>query len=321
MIYTAEATTFMHSDKICDQISDAILDACLEQDPFSRVAVETIGGHNTIILIGEVTTKTDIDFADIARQYYKKLTNKDIGVLCNIVKQSLEISQGVNKGGAGDQGIMIGYACNENEMYIPQELYLAKKILKPFKTDGKSQVTLDNGIITDVVLSVQNKSQDELNRWIKKCFKELQNTDFSTYCNNTGAFTIGGFDSDSGCTGRKIVVDAYGPRVPVGGGCQSGKDCTKVDRSGAYMARHIALYYVKKLGYNEALVKLAYVIGKVEPVMAIVETKQANFEINQKDFDCRPQAIIERFDLRRPIYLQTAREGHFGNKDYPWEKI
>lgn len=316
MIYTAEAVTPYHVDKICDQISDAILDACLEQDPMSRVAVETIGGHGVIVLMGEVTTKADVNFADIAKGVYFDLIGENIGVLTNIVKQSPDIARGVDTGGAGDQGIMIGYACNENEMFIPQESYLARQILKPFETDGKSQVTLEDGVIKNIVLSVQGKIQGELLEYLNS---EYGPNPGNYFCNNTGAFEIGGFEADSGVTGRKIVVDAYGPRVPVGGGAFSGKDPTKVDRSGTYMARWIALNYLKEYGAKEVLVKLAYVIGGNKPIMerAVVDGKEGDI----KDYDCRPEAIIERFDLRKPIYKDTAKNGHFGRKNLPWEKI
>jgi len=321
MSQTAEAVTKYHPDKICDQISDAILDACLEQDPMSRVAVETIGGHNTIVIIGEVTTEAHIDFALVARQLYSELTGKDIGVLCNIVKQSPNISQGVDTGGAGDQGIMIGYACNDNELYLPEELVLARKLIKPFDFDGKSQVTMEHGLVTSVVLSVQNQDARKLDKWVKSVFRGYQGDKFPIYCNNTGIFIIGGFDGDSGVTGRKIVVDAYGPRVPVGGGAFSGKDPTKVDRSAAYMARFIALNLLKEKGCNDVLVKLSYVIGKSEPLMAKAYINGVEEDIDQTRFDCRPAAIIDRFELRRPMYLQTAANGHFGYPEYPWEKI
>jgi S-adenosylmethionine synthetase len=318
---TAESVTKRHPDKICDQISDAILDACLEQDPMSRVAVETIGGHNTIVLIGEVTTKAVVDFSSVARSLYNDLIGKDIGVLCNIVKQSPQISQGVDIGGAGDQGCMVGYACAENPERIPEELNLARKLLQPYDWDGKSQVTIENGVVSQVVLSVQNQIQSELEKWVRTFFKGYQNFDYNVYCNNTGAFTVGGFDADSGVTGRKIVVDAYGPRVPVGGGAFSGKDPTKVDRSAAYMARWIALKRLKESGAKEVTVRLAYVIGRAEPVMMTATYNGIEYPLDNKEFDCRPEAIIERFDLRKPIYLQTAANGHFGYKDYPWEKI
>lgn len=317
-ILTAEAVTRFHPDKICDQISDAIVDACLAQDPYARVAVETIGGHNALVLIGEVTAAGAVDFSSIARKTYKTLTGKDIGVLCNIVSQSEEIAQGVDRGGAGDQGVMVGYACRENEAHIPQELYLARQLLSPFTTDGKSQITMEKGNVTSVVLSVQGETQVKLKRYIQTFFKKMPTHDLVIYCNHTGAFTVGGFDADSGATGRKIVVDAYGPRVPVGGGAFSGKDPTKVDRSAAYMARWIALCELKKTGAKEVLVTLAYVIGRAEPVMQVALIDGAEKKLR---YDCRPAAIIERFNLRKPIYQQTASQGHFGHKEYPWEKI
>lgn len=324
MIYTAEFVTFAHPDKICDQISDAILDECLRQDPFSRVAVETMGGHGIISLMGEVTTKAQINYKNIAKRVYKGITGKDISIKINIVTQAPEIAKGVNKGGAGDQGIMIGYACNENEMNLPQELYLSRKLLEPFKVDGKSQVTLSDGFIKELVLSVQGKTQKELREYIGLFMTQdmmSSQTMPNVYCNNTGSFDIGGFDSDSGVTGRKIVVDAYGPRVPVGGGAFSGKDATKVDRSGAYMARWIALKLLQTYGANEVLVRIGYVIGKEDPIMATaIINKDYKEELNFR-YDCRPQAIIEKFGLRKPIYLQTARFGHFGIKSYPWEQI
>lgn len=323
---TAECVTAWHPDKICDQISDAIVDACIEQDPMSRVAVETMGGHGVIVLTGEATTKAIVNFSDVAKKVYSDLTIKEIGVLTNIVKQSPNISQGVDTGGAGDQGIMIGYACNENEMYIPQELYFAKKLLEPYKVDGKAQVTIKDEKVEEVVLSIQGQESLTLDAYITRFFNSK---DIKRYCNNTGAFEIGGFDGDSGVTGRKIIVDAYGPRVPVGGGAFSGKDPTKVDRSGAYMARYIALNLLKTWGAEEVFVNLAYVIGRAEPIMATskiirpsgIKEDELNGDVDLSKYDCRPQAIIERFNLRKPIYLQTARQGHFGFKEYPWEQV
>ena len=234
-----------------------------------------------------------------------------------ITVQSPEIAQGVDNGGAGDQGIMVGYACNENEQLIPQEMYLARKLLEGFDVDAKSQVTIEKGQVSSVVLSVQGKTREELiSRVLESGIKVNKK---QIYANNTGSFEIGGFDADSGCTGRKIVVDAYGPRVPVGGGAFSGKDATKVDRSAAYMARWIALKLLKKYGAKEVLVYIGYVIGKAEPLikMALVDGRKTSFR-----YDCRPQAIIERFDLRKPIFLETAKEGHTGRIGInSWETI
>jgi S-adenosylmethionine synthetase len=315
--FIAESVTYLHPDKICDQISDNILDECLKQDPFSKVAVETIGGHGFIRLIGEITTKAKVDLKKIAQSYYQLLTGKKIKVESHITKQSPEIAIGVDHGGAGDQGIMIGYACDENDAYIPNELYLARKLLIGINTDGKSQVVISNNKIESVVLSIQGKTKEQLKEHIKKI--KIFNGSIKYFLNNTGSFDIGGFDADSGCTGRKIVVDAYGPRVPVGGGAFSGKDATKVDRSAAYMARWVALQLLKKYSAKEVLVKLGYVIGGEEPLLktAYIDGRETVFK-----YDCRPKAIIEMFDLRKPIFTQTAKNGHFGFINiYPWEKI
>ena len=312
----AESVSFMHPDKICDQISDLILDAYLAQDPKSRVAIETIGGHGKIVLVGEVTSRATVRTKALVHSWYKRLTGQDISVESYISKQSPQISQGVDTGGAGDQGIMVGYACNENDQYIPQEMYLARKLLKGFVVDAKSQVVIENKKIKSVVLSVQGETVKDLRQHVKDC--GLKIGDKNIFANFTGAFEIGGFEADSGCTGRKIVVDAYGPRVPVGGGAFSGKDATKVDRSAAYMARWIALKLLKKYGAKEVLVKLGYVIGKAEPLIksAIIDGRETTFH-----YDCRPKAIIERFDLRRPIYEDLARNGHFGRMGVVgWEK-
>lgn len=313
----AEQVSFMHPDKICDQISDLLLDKYLKQDPFSRVAIETVGGHGHIALFGEITSKGKVDHIAVVKKYYKRLTGQDIAVISHLAAQSREIAAGVGTGGAGDQGIMVGYACQDNEAFMPQEMYLAKKLLQGFNVDAKSQVTIENGAVVSVVLSVQGKTPQELKKHIKQCGLDLNEE--NTFLNNTGSFTTGGFDADSGCTGRKIVVDSYGPRVSIGGGAFSGKDPTKVDRSAAYMARFIALQLLKKTGGQEVSVKIAYAIGKAEPVMkfALVDGAEKNF-----DYDCRPQAIMERFGLRKPIYLDLAKNGHFGRGAIlPWEKF
>lgn len=311
----AESVSFMHPDKICDQISDLVLDAYLAQDPKSRVAIETIGGHGRIVLVGEVTSNASVRSKSLVRSWYRKLTGQDISVESYISKQSPQISQGVDTGGAGDQGIMVGYACNENDQFIPQEMYLARKLLKGFSVDAKSQVVIENNKITSVVLSVQGETVKDLKQHVKECGAKV--SDKNIFANYTGAFEIGGFDADSGCTGRKIVVDAYGPRVPVGGGAFSGKDATKVDRSSAYMARWIALKLLKKYGAKAVLVKLGYVIGKAKPLIkqAVIDGRETSFS-----FDCRPNAIIEKFDLRKPIFEDLAKNGHFGRVgELPWE--
>lgn len=298
MINTAECVSNWHPDKICDLIADNIVLACLEQDPKSRCAIEVLGGHGQVVISGEVTTKAIVDYCQITRDFYKSHCGKEIGVMCNIVTQSPDIALGVDRGGAGDQGIMYGYACNENDLKIPQEMYLARKLLEPFKVDAKSQVTIDNGLVTNVVLSVQGLGQDQLQEYVHiflnsfnvRCSKYLK-----IYCNWTGKFEIGGFDADCGVTGRKIVVDQYGARVPVGGGAFSGKDFTKVDRSAAYFARWIALDLLQRSFANEVLVEIAYCIGEAEPLMVTATIDGHKEDVSDK-YDCRPQSIIKHFE-------------------------
>jgi S-adenosylmethionine synthetase len=306
----------LHPDKICDQISDAVVDACLKVDPYARVAVETMGGHGILTLTGEITMDERIDVAQVAGDAYRAMTYKDIGVQTNIVQQSDEISNKVDNGGAGDQGVMVGYACQDNPDFIPQELHLSRKLLENFKRDGKSQVVLDDGHLTSVVLSVQNESKEGLEAYVRKVLKSYGPID-SLYCNNIGSFSMGGFDADTGVTGRKIVVDAYGPRVPVGGGAFSGKDATKVDRSAAYMARWCALKLLHDSGADEVTVRLGYVIGSEYPLLQEACIDGRYQKIHE---DCRPQAIIERFDLRTPIYQKTARYGAFGSGMFKWDR-
>lgn len=317
--FIAESVTYMHPDKICDQISDLILDECLKQDPYSRVAIEVAGGHDKLAIFGEITSKAVVNVVQVVKDYYKELSGKDIDIKGNIVSQSDEIARGVDLGGAGDQGIMVGYACSDNNnQYVPDEIYIARQLLKKFNVDGKAQVVIDNGKVESVVISVQGETVAGLLAHVCEILPDLKPSHI--FANNAGTFEVGGFSADSGVTGRKIVVDAYGPRVPVGGGAFSGKDATKVDRSAAYMARFIALETLKKYGANDVLVKLGYAIGKVEPV---VQSILVDGIINCPcEYDCRPQAIIDRFDLRKPIYLDTARNGHFGRiGELPWEKI
>ena len=313
MIYTAESVTNRHPDKICDIISDAILDECLNQDPYSRVAIETMSGHGRIFLTGEVTTKAKVDYLQVVFDTYKELTGLKIIVQCNISEQSPDIAHGVDTGGAGDQGIMIGYACDDNEIMMPKDYMLARELLKPFSCDAKSQVTMDRGEIKAIVLSVAGKSKRQLERYLKKYNCEK-------FCNNAGNFNISGFDADAGVTGRKIVIDAYGPRVPVGGGAFSGKDPTKVDRSGAYMARWIAKKLLKENTAWEVRVRLAYVIGKADPIEATAFIDGVPLNIINM-FDMKVESIIKQFDLRRPIYKDLAMNGHFGRPGLPWEKI
>lgn len=330
MIRTAECVTPNHPDKLCDRISDAILDECLKQDPMSRVAIETMGGHGIITITGELTTKAYIN----AREIAQGIAGKQYGVQTNIVSQSPEISQGVDTGGAGDQGIMVGYACRDNEAMIPQELYLARSLAKflfeKYPYDGKTQITLDReGFLVTIVASFQNVKQrdlsDEVRAWLHSIGKPSDG--ITIHANPAGDWNIGGFEADTGLTGRKLAVDNYGPQVPIGGGCFSGKDATKVDRSAAYMARHIAVQLLKATDATEVFVKLAYAIGVAEPVMATAKLKSKGEE---KEMDLlqlqygnagfmTPKNTIEFLKLREPQFEKTAQWGHFGN-DFTWDK-
>lgn len=314
MVRTAEVVTPKHPDKICDTISDAILDACLEQDPNTRAAIETMGGHGIITVTGELTTEAYVDVPSIVKKVY----GKDIGVQTNIVTQSPEIAQGVDTGGAGDQGIMIGYACEDNEEMVPQEYYLSRKLAKKiydiYPFDGKTQVTLE-GKQTRIVTSFQNAPGTELHRLVEE-FAEENNLNLKdVYCNPAGDWTLGGFDADAGLTGRKLAVDNYGPRVPIGGGAFSGKDATKVDRSAAYMARRIAVDYCKLYG-GETFVTLAYAIGYDQPLQATAECGGKIIPI--EGYDLTPKGIIDFLDLKKPQFFYTAQWGHMGN-NFNWK--
>lgn len=331
-IRTAEYVSAGHPDKICDQISDAILDEYLRIDPNGRVATETMGGHGHIYVMGEVTSKGKINIEEIVSRVYSATGHSDsLQIHKNIVHQSPEIAGGVDSGGAGDQGIMIGYACDENEEMIPQELYLARKLIRNLPTnfgpDAKSQVTLnENGEVDVVIISAQHLPGADFAPL--RTLAETLNPKH-IYINPAGKFTVGGFAADTGLTGRKLAVDNYGPQIPIGGGCFSGKDATKVDRSAAYMARRIAVDYLRKYKCHEVLVKLAYSIGIAEPVMAIAiinpsvipsaveESRTVNL-LETHEYDLTPQGIIDFLGLKRPIFLETAKRGHFGNS-FPWD--
>ena len=277
-IYTAEYVSQGHPDKMCDRISDKVLEAFVEQDKDSRVAVETMGGHGKVYIMGEVTSTGSLNDSD-----YKEIVSSVTGsgnydVRVNIVQQSPEIARGVDAGGAGDQGIVIGYACNENEEMIPHEYYLAKSlcnhIYKKYPYDGKTQITINSDFdVLVIVSSFQNVSPEALKSIVEEWIEENRvsvSSDTKYYLNHLGEWNIGGFDADTGLTGRKIVVDSYGPRVPVGGGAFSGKDWTKVDRSGAKYAQHIARSILKERGAQEVKVELAYALGVAEAVQAVV---------------------------------------------------
>jgi len=335
---TAECVSPKHPDKICDRISDAILDECLKQDPMSRVAVETFGGHGTLMIGGEITTKANVDYGKVARRVLgEKPGETGMGILVNIVYQSPDIAKGLEKeDGAGDQGICVGYACDDNEAMIPRELnfarLLCKYLFEKFPYDGKTQITLDEeGKIKTIVASFQNVETEVLkasvSKWIIECLLVSDvREDTEIKANSAGDWSIGGFDADTGLTGRKIIVDAYGPQVAVGGGAFSGKDATKVDRSGAYMARKIAVDLLKRLKAKEVIVKLAYAIGVAKPVMfsACIDGVEADmiedgWKFTTSDYDLTPKAMIEKLDLRSPQFEKTAEWGHFGN-GFLWDK-
>ena len=342
--YTVESVTSGHPDKICDQISDAILDAYLEQDPMSRVAVETFGGHGKLVIGGEVTSKGQVDYVKIAQKIYKDIGYEDeLEITGRIVTQSPDIALGVDTGGAGDQGIMYGFATNETDRFLPKGVVLVHKLakslersrkngeLKWLRPDGKTQVTYSGGKLHTVLVSAQHApeiSQGEIKKEItEKIIYPLLSAEekksVKILVNPTGQFVQGGFEADTGLTGRKIMVDTYGGLIPHGGGCFSGKDATKVDRSGAYMARYVAKNLVAAGYGKEILVSVAYAIGMAEPLMieAINEKGDNLAEVVRKNFDFKPRSIIKKLDLRKPIFKKTATYGHFGRKSLPWEQI
>jgi S-adenosylmethionine synthetase len=340
---TAEAATEGHPDKVCDQIADAILDAYLSHDPSARVAIEVMGSHGLLIIGGEVTSETQIDVEAIARRVYTDIGYpNDIEVLVNMHKQSPEIAAGVDTGGAGDQGIMHGYATSETPEMMPYAHALAQRLAQgladlrrhdpDFKwllPDGKTQATIDRGRVTKIVVSAQHDATISVEKMrpllveglIKPLIKDL--SDAEILINPAGSFHSGGFGADAGLTGRKIVMDAYGPHLPVGGGAFSGKDATKVDRSAAYMCRFAAKNLVANGLTKNCLVSVAYAIGKEEPVMLTARGDGGKdlSPILKKHFDFRPLAIIERLKLRQPIFRATACYGHFGRPGFPWEEI
>jgi S-adenosylmethionine synthetase len=363
-LFTSESVTEGHPDKIADQISDAILDACLAQDPYSRVACETLTATGLVVIAGEITTKAYVDFQSLVRGVVASIgydnalygfDSNTCAVISSINKQSGDIAMGVDTGGAGDQGMMFGYASNENADLLPTPISLAHKLSKRLtdvrksgllsylRPDGKSQVTVEydkdmNPVRIDaVVISTQHSetiSTDELRADILKHViqatlpSNLLDADTQYHINPTGRFVIGGPMGDTGLTGRKIIVDTYGGMGRHGGGAFSGKDPTKVDRSAAYMARYIAKNIVAAGLAKRCEVQLAYAIGVAEPVSVLVETfgtgevDSATLQrLVRANFKLTPKGIIESLDLRRPIYRKTAAYGHFGraDKDFSWE--
>lgn len=341
-IYSVESVTSGHPDKVCDQISDAILDECLKQDPYTRAGIETFGNHGLLVIGGEVTTKANFDAEKIARKIYSEIGyTKDLNIIVGIVKQSPDIAQGVDTGGAGDQGIMYGFATDETPEFLPKAVVnvhaLAKGLenlrrsgaISWLKPDGKTQITMDNGKIKTILISTQHDEkvgQEEIKqtlteKLIKPVIGDISGVEILV--NPTGRFVQGGFEADAGLTGRKIMVDTYCGLLTHGGGCFSGKDPSKVDRSAAYMARFVAKNLVAKGFAKECLVSVAYAIGKAEPLMvsAINEKGEDLQNLINGKFDFRPSSIIETLKLRQPIYQQTAAYGHFGKQNLPWEKI
>ncbi len=369
--FTSESVTEGHPDKVCDRISDSILDELLKQDPMTRAAVECCAAYNTLFITGEVTSKASVDYESVARNVIREIgyvagsfAYDKCDVICRIHAQSADIALGVDRSletkaggeellGAGDQGMMFGYACRETEELMPLPIVLAHKLafslaqmrkqrqVDYLRPDGKTQVTVEYDgkrpvRVDAVVVSAQHNtkvSQEQIARDMKEMVKRvvpaaLLDDDTKYYINPTGRFEIGGPEGDSGLTGRKIVVDTYGGRCPHGGGAFSGKDCTKVDRSAAYMARFICKNLVAEGIADEMELQVAYAIGVANPVSLFVDTfgtgKMSDEKIIgyiKEKYDLRPAAIIERLGLRRPIYAETSAYGHFGRDKFPWEKI
>lgn len=342
-MYTVENVRRGHPDKICDQISDAILDAYLAKDPMARVAVECFGCHGLLMIGGEVTSTAKVDAEKIARDVYKEIGfTSTPEIIIKIVAQSPEIADGVDRDGAGDQGIMYGYATNETPEYLPRATVLAARTAMALDVagkdgtipwllpDGKTQVTIKDGKVETVVVSTQHtpeithaEIEQTVTEKILKPIFEAELEGVRIVINPSGLFTIGGFEADTGLTGRKIMVDTYGGIIPHGGGCFSGKDATKVDRSAAYMARFAAKCLVAGGHGSEVLVSVAYAIGQADPVMlSAVNGDGADLtEVLKKNFDFRPKAIIERLGLRNPVYAKRAAYGHFMDSTAPWEVI
>ena len=311
-VKTAEFVSPGHPDKICDFIADSILDAYLAGDKNSRVAVEVMGGHNLITINGEVTSNTHPDLELIV----KKIVGDNFKIIINLSKQSPEIAQGVDTGGAGDQGIMKGYATAKTESMMPREYELARnlcqKVYEKYPYDGKVQITLNGDIVQTVVVSFQNTKNKDLLPFVKNIISANE-----YLINPAGERTLGSFDADTGLSGRKMVIDNYGPEIPIGGGSFSGKDYTKVDRSGAYIARKIAVDFVKSGKAKEVFVKLAYAIGKPEPVMAVAILDEK--EILIEGYDLTPKGIKKMLNLENVKFAKTAKWGHFG-RGFNWDK-
>ena len=361
--FTSESVTEGHPDKICDNISDTILDECLKQDRESRVAIETFVSNNNVTIAGQITTKANIDIEKIVREKLKEIgydnEKTDIDyrtckINIDITKQSPDIALGVDTGGAGDQGIMFGFACDETPNYMPYAIYMAHKLSKrltevrkkgiiPYlRPDGKTQVTIEYEDekpkrIETILISTQHLESANLDQLkkdtIEKVIKvevpeKMMDENTKIYINPTGRFVIGGPLGDTGLTGRKIIVDTYGGYARHGGGCFSGKDASKVDRSAAYMLRFIAKNIVANGYAKKCEIQVSYAIGMKEPLSIYVntfgtgtKTDEEIVELIKQKFDLTPDGIINYLNLKEPIYEETTNYGHFGKENLPWEKI
>lgn len=324
---TAEFVSPQHPDKLCDRIADALLDEYLRHDPSARTAIEVMGGHGKLYITGEISSTAAVDIGPIVR----RIAGEELEIIDNLATQSPEIAAGVDTGGAGDQGIMIGYATSETSELLPLELVLARDLnrflYELWPHDGKTQVTVKDGELAAIVASFQYAAHNDLELavkdWAKKqqyvnpCFVKYRNSNPQLHINPAGDWHIGGFEADAGLTGRKLIIDNYGPQIPIGGGAYSGKDPSKVDRSAAYMARKIAVDYLRQFQAHTVLVRLAYAIGYSQPVEATVIVD--GIEKRIEGYDLSPHGIIDFLRLKRPIYEDVATHGHYGRTGLSWD--